>query len=896
MNKNVVFLDDPTDDMHGELSPEYETMFHTLFLGQMKTFKSNIISYTYAGLFGERDIEYQSILAAHPRKAYQEAMDSFRERQYKLFQESFVKMYKKLIKNPISLLETGASQLMYIQKQSSGKYETVLGVDEKTKGSNMIGKSLMKLRSEIRHELMKMFEDEQKDMSVLSTVSAVYYHLRDLISKGVDTLQKYIGRNPFEIARELKLDVKPIVYLADLQPFVQNIIPENDEEREDVVKLVRANMYNIAFVLRKQYETVFNETRVNRNKESIALNYIHSVSPSTQKPDEVVRHIGSEAYEEFKNRLYELYLFNRDLLFQGKQQYNVDTSLVMSQNDIWLRVDPVYREQLKKSVYTQIERAPLPVSPNYLIVPYQVVEMDDLYYPTPLHYCYAKMMEKLNDNHLTPYNKVAVHKMLMINSKGNVQDLKNYKRIEDIASMYERMVKDHISYTIEDRLEKGLYQKFEDETYARLLAGTGNKRLIYNSAKDFVLGTGPVDYAKLSYKGRNMVGSIMERVRKELQIDDVDPLIRMKMDILPFPSDDIFKEIFEEEPFESVKGWVFNQMREISNLIVNLKAYESEKYKINNQNVTIEEISFIIQKVYSVCHILEQIIDMNKLKWFLQRGVPSDVKEELNRVFTRNKIRISESMMKKIWSYMLVLMLSIKLDGGLILNNFDSHIDKLARKKFQDTVCTLNMLYNINDEREKQKMMDLIDPKSLKDKEYKNCIAQAMINLIKQIKLHHIESSQGPYILEEIDIEFIFSIMSYYAGRELANPEIVNVASPNDFTTILELFKRNGIDIKDNNVANKFYKYMDALAKGSSDTRYRVIYFANEPEIPQQKKKKKTKKQIQDDKDYQEWLLQRLERPVEEEHPVVQPQPVENVQNVQKSFKKPVKRLRPIVE
>ncbi len=895
MSKNVVFLDDPNDELYGELSPEFK--INLVIKDKIKEERSNnIVSYTYAGLLPKGSY-HDEILKMSPKQAQLNAISYLKESQYKIFQNAFADVYKMFVLNPIPLLKTAQETLLYRQMDMDQKYDMILGVDSNNVGENLVGKGMMKLRSEIRGRVMKVCEDDsQNDYNYLVTVRDVYKHLRDKISNGLDSLEKYVKRSPFDIANELKLSITYIrdplpeivqSVLIELEPFIKECRANHQEEADNLVLLVRANSYNIAAILRREFEQTFNETRVGRNKVSILQSFVASMAGNLE---ELAQYLGrEEAIYELMDRLYELYQINPQMISNPM----IDMTLIESSNNggMFYR-SREYREQLKQAAYTQQSTDARIITSNDLFTSIgQVIQMDDMVYPHPIHYCYSKMIEKLNTSSLEKHNKVSIHRMILKNRNGNVYDISNYKSVKEVSSLYERLLKDHIMYTLEDRLDKGLRHKFQNQTYLKLLVGTGNKRLIYNTIDPF-LGTGPLKYDTMSFKGRNMAGVIMERIRRE-SMDEVDPLVREKPGAkAEITSDEIFKDVFgQKEDIQSIKKWMFDQMMEISNLIVNLKLYQKEKYKINNQNVLLDEISFIIQHIYSVCHILEKLVDMDQLKSLIQKGLPTDVKDLLTGSFESHKLRISDSMMKKIWSYILVLILSVKLDGRFVMDTFDLHIYDLAKKKFKTTVCTQNNIFNIHEEKEDQKIKQYIQPEIIKEMEFKNCIAQAMVNLVEQLKVYHIQNiknKETSYTLEKIDLEYIYSIMSYYAGRELLNRSKDFKANTSEILKIVQLLERNKISFENQSVVEKFSEYMNALSKGSSDTKYRVIYFANENDtLKEVNPKKKTKKAAEEEKAYKEWLEKRLKKSKIEVAPEnLQVLPVEP----RRSFKQPVKK------
>jgi hypothetical protein len=311
-------------------------------------------------------------------------------------------------------------------------------------------------------------------------------------------------------------------------------------------------------------------------------------------------------------------------------------------------------------------------------------------------------------------------------------------------------------------------------------------------------------------------------------------------------------------------------MTEMMNLLVNLKLYMKEKMDIDDQLFTGDEILFVIEKVYPVCHLLEKIISKETFEKMIFYGVPNDIREMSNSIFGAVGYVLSESMIKKLWSYMLILLISIK-ESELKIEKFDKKVDFLSKKNYEETVCTQYVIDDVENLKAKRSIIlsSFGDDEDSRDKyisetsdkfkeevdmlQIKNCIVQAFIKMIEKVEEFYDISKENDkkFVLEEIDLLFVYNIISYYTNTML--PDINDpVEKQEDTHKLAKLLESRNIQPISMKVVSFFNNLISILSNQDKNAKYRIIFFCGEYDKKTSRPKKDISKDWVGDKGEQE--------------------------------------------
>ena len=828
---NIIYLDDPEN----KLSPEYP------FKINIENEKSdNIISYAYAGIVSSKSGVRLNILKTPARQASIIALGHLKNEQQNIFTSSLFHSLNFLSEQQKkNLLETGDATLVYEDKDSLLKEN--------------VGKVYMDFRDKLKNRIFSELRETKDTLKMVHIMNEVYKKLLELIVSGQNDLKRFEGQTASSIAKELNIDYEMTMYkgqtregkesmiselLKELSPFI-DIIPS--EQGLSTVQLLQKHYKNIAYFLRQKYKENFEKKSMDTFKLSLIEYHIsHVVGKDYESRNEFLKLIGSDGLEELKERLKYLYLLSRDT-FLPHLPKGLEPKMIT--NSVY---SPIYTTQplYMKPGYNADKTFYMQVEPIFM----EVESIRKIVYETPLHYAYSKMLEHFADEKAS----IQQHREVRITDLQAHSIISKYNII-NLSTIYKSFYDRHILFSIKYRLEKALKIKFKNEPFRSLLLLSKPKKLIYESF-DIYLGTGKIKNGH--FNGKNEVGMTMMKIRDEIKGDAInveDEGVKEKESF-----SQILDGIFQNENTNDVKSWLTVQTKDIFNIIVNLKIYLKNKFNLENNNISEEEIIFVIENIYSVCHLMEKIIDIQEFRQIQIKGVPEDFKNIINKILSSNNLRISPSGIKKIWSYILLLTLSIKKDGGFTISNFSSEIRKVAKKRFKEVSCTRNKLYNIHELKESMKATGMINIEKIQEKEYKNCIYQAALNLLDKLRTFSYQfSEEGSFIVNPVDIELIYNIMSYYSGEELS-PIKPQANSDSDYLTIYNNLS-SSFKIS-SSVSNYFTDMINTLLTQSDNTKQRIIYFAEESADSKEKIKKKTKRALEQDKLYEEWRKEREEK------------------------------------
>jgi predicted NAD-dependent protein-ADP-ribosyltransferase YbiA (DUF1768 family) len=276
MSKNdILYLYDTEQVPFGKLSPLYRTKLDVLGVET-----SNVISYCYAGLLKKGGIR-NYILNESGKDAMDQSMRYFREEKDNIYNNSLHDaLLERVRQDPVAkkqLIDSGNSIIIY---QSSNLY---LGVNEKSQGQNKVGNILMNIRNSfIKDDIEKQKILREKEIENLKyNISIVYNTLEDRITRGIDDLSSYIGKNANEIIEMLNLPRFKGEFKGDLDDHISEYILKSDKIAED---------------LRKIHAEEYNESVLKISKKDLLYDYLINQAIKSFPPD----------YDDLYNRWKEI--------------------------------------------------------------------------------------------------------------------------------------------------------------------------------------------------------------------------------------------------------------------------------------------------------------------------------------------------------------------------------------------------------------------------------------------------------------------------------------------------------------------------------------------------------------------------------------------------------------
>lgn len=348
---------------------------------------------------------------------------------------------------------------------------------------------------------------------------------------------------------------------------------------------------------------------------------------------------------------------------------------------------PLTNDQMMNLIESQVNTSPTTnnsVSKPVLVIteedvnsPYKAyfIDIDNFVYPTVIHYIKAKLLESCVISQSGNIFKGAIaHNLIMLDPLGNSRDYMNYKNFVELDTIYYKTKQDYIDYTLQKRSELALEYKFNINIFACLLVASNPKKLVYNNINENVLGIGKDN-------GQNYIGIKMEEIRTKLIEKGVKPCA-LETEDTRIKMDDIFKNPQEKE-------WIFGKLHEIVFLTTVIKSYEKSKKMVDNDNIDLDDINFVLDHIYQNCNKLETKI--KALRGFIDKsGYPTKPPKDFV-MYIKNLIKdgsFQGRAISRLWEYALFVKegveILIKNQTKMIVYDFNAELSELVRKNYQE--------------------------------------------------------------------------------------------------------------------------------------------------------------------------------------------------------------------
>jgi predicted NAD-dependent protein-ADP-ribosyltransferase YbiA (DUF1768 family) len=656
-----VLLFDPQDIPFGKLSPNYKLLFDT----KNEHTANNIISYCYGGLVPRGKVR-NDVLSSPSHLGKRIALEYAKSRQDEIFENAILEAFKHKYSDENirrELLDTGMYNLVY----TSGNV-------------NYFGGLLTIFRNNMVKELIRESEQQHKTMmrQTRSNIISAYNTLESLIMSGKSDLSEFLDESPSMIIQKLK------VIPADI-----NIDLGKSEKLKQFIRYP----FRIASVLRKQHIGKYNVAAREHNKLVVVSEYIDSmmtdiapISARQEMRSYFLKSISTDddinsEWSEFVDRVFDLWKLGMvpsspTIHSRLKKVYSEEEIDQIQKEPLSTVRSPIYRKFIPNTVGKGMD---LIITQDNINNPYfpHLMEIGGLLYPTVVHYARVKQYQGLSE--IFPTIGKA-YSQILVDVNGSTRDLNNFLGDDALLHIYEMAVRDHVVNTLEGRARHSLIIKFMDENLKRLLVATGGRQLLYDDSEDLVLGTGPIDHKNHGYRGNNFIGNFMEELRGDFIKSGVLPAVGLEEE------KDLHIDAIIANSDE--KTWIMQKIDDILIILQYLRNYDNAKYGSNRMNIDTEDVDVVLDNLYSKCFSLFKRFHVENAR------IPKDFIAHVKKSFDGTGMYMNKPAIRKLWSYVLFIMESVRKLVDFNISDFGNEIVKFenlyrATNELRDITCLI---------------------------------------------------------------------------------------------------------------------------------------------------------------------------------------------------------------
>jgi hypothetical protein len=201
-----------------------------------------------------------------------------------------------------------------------------------------------------------------------------------------------------------------------------------------------------------------------------------------------------------------------------------------------------------------------------------------------------------------------------------------------------------------------------DENLKRLLVATGGRQLLYDDSEDLVLGTGPIDHKNHGYRGNNFIGNFMEELRGDFIKSGVLPAVGLEEE------KDLHIDAIIANSDE--KTWIMQKIDDILIILQYLRNYDNAKYGSNRMNIDTEDVDVVLDNLYSKCFSLFKRFHVENAR------IPKDFIAHVKKSFDGTGMYMNKPAIRKLWSYVLFIMESVRKLVDFNISDFGNEIVK----------------------------------------------------------------------------------------------------------------------------------------------------------------------------------------------------------------------------
>lgn len=723
---DVINIFNPKDQPFGWLSNNYN---YPMWLDNKEWF--TVTNYIYASLL--RTPTYQVEIQGVPAK---EARERF-EKLFKKETDNIISTScrKALIEKFDSEKYTQLAQLLIDTNNSPIYYvspDPLLGIGQNENGENLYGKFLQ----QTRHALKIVFKQKKENITQLDRDQRIYdtyiaqKGLTNMMEKGHDIIE-FAGLSPKEIVDRLgrikssQTNKKTLNVAEQLPVNIFGIVPSRDNILEmahkgylDTTMRFIDHPENLVPQIRKDYISKLRLIRIKQRNKTIFDMYADYIlnkrftlerNQYKQAKDEQFDTLTWTEKNNLEIRLYNCY---KDGGLSETLSQNIDTFIaeftIPTENEVKeIENTPVVYKTPETEIiysYVPIEGPPIYVYPTNFdgidpkYVPYVqfspfsytgVLRIDKFSFPFPnvMLYIYTNLLAKipLEKNGQGVGNLSNAVKYIQINP--NIPpNIDNFLDIDLIKEKYNNLLTISISTRLREYAMKGMDTKFRNREAQDILLMTDNAKLVYTDYKDSVLGTGPK-----GVNGENFVGNYLMILREKIREE------RGNETFGDFKTTEI-NMLIQQDPV--LKSWIEMRVKDMCRVLTLMKNYLWAKDEINipiDANFT----STVLDQIYQPCtHIYTAVGNITAEMPYFFRNIVTNCK---------GFNKIGKDVIEILWQRIAVMLYYL-----------------MEYLKATDIKHSMVIIASIVDMVSKQK-----NCVKILQNEYDNCIASAIINLLR---------------------------------------------------------------------------------------------------------------------------------------------------------------------
>lgn len=724
MTKTIKIFD-PKDKPFGWLSNNYK---HEMTIDRQ--IWQTVTNFIYASVLQTPMNKNVIRLTSNTKDVKQEFLNLYQEEINNVIEKSIMEALPVKFENEqLSelLLSTGKSPILYVSNN------TLLGIGAKNDGKNLYGKQLM----QVRHLLRAAYKIKEKETAKVEKDQIIYdtylaeIGMTDAIKAG-DDLSDYINKSSTEIVDILgrnKLSQKAPNKETILENIHKgnfpNILRAVDYPGTLVLEIRKKRMGDLRVAKIKERKSILFEMYadyllVKYYPELPADKYAHA-------KNQQFKDMGWQQKKELEDSLYELFkkgmLSSRlsDAFDERMSSFEIPSeedvknakNVTINYTDKPSTITAPYAPATGKPILVYSSDSPDiedKYKPYIVFSPISLTGMlkiNGLIYPTVTHFIIYNLLAHLPDvgknqaySYLLqqPDQKFTGENFLHPNSAQ-----RKYENIRDIS--YQEQLHKYA--------REGMNVKFTDRVLQDILIMTGDSNLVWNDFSDPILGIGTKEI-----KGENFVGKYLMELRSKF-IEE-----RKNEQLETINADDI-TTVLNKDPF--MKEWLRMRVRDMCKVLRTMKNYIWAKDEIDTK-FNVEFTTTVLDKIYQPC---SQIF-----------GAANKITAEVPQYFRvmvqdcPGFSQIGHDTVEVMWRRLAVMIYYLI-----------EHLDNSSIKNIRAVIGRIELMVS-----NKATCVNIIAD------EYDNCIASALINLLKGINIFNKQFSYNTTITEK-DVNTAASII-----------------------------------------------------------------------------------------------------------------------------------------
>jgi predicted NAD-dependent protein-ADP-ribosyltransferase YbiA (DUF1768 family) len=660
---------------------------------------------------------YASILQSPADKNIIRLTDNTKE-----VQELFIKFYQEEINNVIIrsiadaltvkfeneqlstlLLSTGNSPIFYISNNP------LLGTGAQNNGENLYGKQLM----QIRHLLNTAYKTKEKETAKAERDQLIYdtylaeIGLMKAIKSGND-LTQYINKSSAEIVNELGRDTltqkaPKREYILDNvhRGYFPNIIRAVDYPGTLVLEIRKEKMEDLRVIKLKERKSILFEMYADYllskyYTELPADKYAHA-------KEQQFKDMGWQQKKDLEDRLYDLFQTGmlssrlsdafdermRSFVIPSEQDVNDAKNVVINYTSkptntaapyIPSNGEPILvysTDSVDEKYRKYVSFSPISLS--------GMLKINGRIYPTVTNYIIFSLLA-----HLPGVSVNDAYSYILENPDDKITGVDSFLHPHSAQLKYENIRDINYREQLEKYASEGMNVKFTDRVLQDILIMTGDSELLWGDFSDPILGMGTKEN-----KGVNFVGKYLMKLRRKFNEE------RKNEQLETINTNDI-TNVLNTDPF--MKEWLRMRVRDMCKVLRTMKNYIWAKDGIDTK-FNVDFTTTVLDKIYQPC---SQIF-----------GSANKITAEVPQYF---RIMVQDCPGFKNIGYDTVEVMWRRL--AVMIYYLIEHLEDSTIKNIRAVIGRIELMVS-----------NKAPCETILTDEEDNCIASALINLLKGINL-----------------------------------------------------------------------------------------------------------------------------------------------------------------